>query len=251
VKTAFTLLEVLFSLAVVALLFAVAIPATSRATLYASRTKSIANLRQLGVAAHLYANDHDQKLPGAAPANPLLPLPIGGAAPTDRWPALFCSYLSPNDPRVFLDPSDPVTAKLPLAAILSNDVNNTGYIYNGFDELMQDSQPASDVPLTMIEHPTAVVLMSQKVQNCKTFYVDLLSSPLSLLTSVLNPSAYNGGSHYLYVDGSVRYLKQEEYNNNLWLVNKDFQLPPLLNSMRPQIAQGNPLPSGGAPEPSS
>ena len=251
-KAAFTLLEVLFSLAVVALLFAVAIPATSRATLYAARTKSIANLRQLGIAAHLYANEHDQKLPGESPADPLLPsLPVDGSTAADRWPALFCSYLSPNDPRVFLDPSDKSTARLLPADIISNVVNNTGYVYNGFDDLTQDGQTSSEVPLTMIEHPTAVVLMSQKVPASKTFYVDLLSSPLALLTSVLNPAAYNGGSHYLYVDGSVRYLKQEDYTNTLWLVNKDLRLPPLLNSLRPQLAQGEPLSSGSAAEPNS
>ena len=249
-KAAFTLLEVLFSLAVVALLFAIAIPASSRATQYAARTKSISNLRQLGVAAHLYANEHDQKLPGQLPTNPLLPLPGTGAG-GDRWPTLFCAYLSPNDPRVFLDPTDPTTAKLLSADILSNDVNNTGYIYNGFDDLTVDDNPVSEVPLTMILRPSEVVLMSQKVASSKAFYVDLLSSPLALLTSVLNPSAYNGGAHYLYVDGSVRYLKQAEYSNSLWLVNKDLHLPPLLNAMRPQLAQGDPLPSAGATEPNS
>lgn len=236
-KAAFTLLEVLFAIAILALLVAIAIPATSRATLYAARTRSISNMRQLGVASRLYSNEHDQKLPGQVPSNSLLSILSGPGATPDRWPKLFCAYLSPNDPRVFLDPTDHAAAQLAPADIVSNDKNNTGYIYNGFDDLSQNGQPLSEIPVMMIDQPVNTILISQKAPTAKNFYLDLLSGPLSLLTSLLKPAAFNGGSHYLYVDGSVRYLKQQDYSNQLWLVNKGLSLPPLLNASRPCLAQ--------------
>ena len=236
VKAAFTLLEILFALAILALLIAIAIPATSRATLYAARTKSISNLRQIGVASRLYANEHDQKLPGQISSDPLLPPPIGDGN-KDRWPKLLCAYLSPSDPRVLLDPTDRAATQLTASDILSNDVNRTGYIYNGFDDLGRDGQPPAEVSLTMIDQPVNTILMSQKMQGAKDFYVDLLGAPLAVLSSLLNPAAFNGGSHYLYVDGSVRYLKEAEYSNQLWLVNKGNVLPPPFNNSRSRLAQ--------------
>ncbi len=236
-KSAFTLLEILFAVAILAVLVAIAIPATTRATQYAARTKSICNLRQLGVAAHLYASEHDQSLPGQLPANPLSPINPPAGEGGDRWPRLLCAYLTPSDPRVFLDPTDRNAAGLPLDQVLSNEVNNTGYIYNGFDDLSSDGEPLASVPLTLIEHPTEVVLIGQKLPGAKEFYVDLLNAPLGSLLSLLNPAAFDGGSHYLYLDGSVRYLKQTEYSNNLWLVNKELHLPPIVNAMRGRYAR--------------
>ena len=91
-------------LAVLFVLAAVAIPAShSDMSQYTARMKSISNLRQIGVAAHLYANDHDQQLPGQ-PASGLLGLPVPGPTDgsSDQWPTLFCTIISrPSDPRVF------------------------------------------------------------------------------------------------------------------------------------------------------
>ena len=246
VKAAFTLLEVLVVFAVLAVLVAIAVPATSRMSAYSARMKSISNLRQIGVASRLYANDHEQQLPGQ-PASllglPGIPAPQSSA---DEWPALFCTYLSPSDPRVFLDPSDPVTAKLPLAAVLSNTVNNTGYVYNGFDDLGVDSQPVPAVALTRLETPSDVVLLSQKTQGATAFFVNLLFDPLGDLFSLLNPQAYDGGSHYLFVDGSVRFIKQTDYSNNLWLVNKTLSLP-TPGSSQTRLVQNGPVCSFSGP----
>lgn len=212
--------------AVVALLAAIAIPATSKISEYSARTKSLSNLRQIGVAARLYANDHDQRLPGQ-PASAGLP-PTGSAA--EQWPTLFCAYLTPSDPAVFVDPGDPVTSKLPLASILSNDSNNTAFVYNGFDDLATGNQPPVAISLTTLASPSEVVLLAQKTRGATAFFVSPLFQPIANLLSLLNPSAYDGGSHYLFVDGSVRFIKQSEYSNSIWLVDKSISLPfpPLL-----------------------
>ncbi len=207
--------------AVVVVLAALVIPATSHLSAYATQVKSVSNMRQLGVAARLYANDHDQQLPGHTtsvdPASP----------PPDQWPALFCTYLSPVDPRVFVDLNDPNSLKLAPALVVSNAANNTGFVYNGFDELGADNQPPATVRLQVIDHPSEVVLLGQKVPGSATFCVDLLFQPLTNLVNLLNPTVYDGGANYLFVDGSIRFLKQTDYNNTLWLADKTVTLPVL------------------------
>ena len=221
VKAGFTLLELMMACAVVALLIAIAIPATSRIGEYTSRTKSISNLRQIGVAARLYANDHNQELPGQpSPAGTL-----AAGAPADQWPALFCAYLTPSDPTVFLDAGDPVTSKLPLAGIVSNATNNTAFIYNGFDDLAANNRPPEVVSLSTLPTPAEIVLLAQKSRGATAFHVSPLFEPVANLLGLLNPAAYDGGSHYLFADGSVRFILQTEYSNNFWLVDKNSSLP--------------------------
>lgn len=230
-KDAFTLLETLVVFAVLAVLAAVAIPASAHVRQYAARTKAVSNMRQLGVAAHLYANDHNETLPGRPAASlssdPATNLPSESTA-NGIWPQLFCEYLSPSDPRVFLDPQDKQTAKLPLGNVLSETVNNTGYLYNGFDDLaVGEDQPPSTVALNRLPTPSQVILLAPKAQGATGFYADLLLQPLTDLLNQFNPVVYDGGAHYLFVDGSVRFLKQSEYSNNLWLNDKSISLPTL------------------------
>jgi prepilin-type N-terminal cleavage/methylation domain-containing protein/prepilin-type processing-associated H-X9-DG protein len=229
---AFTLVEVLLTFAIIGVLAALVIPATSHMTAYASRVKSVSNLRQIGVAARLYANDHNQQLPGH-PA----PQDLGSPAP-DQWPTLLCYYLSPSDPRVFLDSSDSTTNTLPLSQVVSNLANNTAFVYNGFDDLGSDNQPPPAISLNLLGNPAQVALLGLKTPGASSFFVDLLFQPLSFLSNLLNTAAFDGGAVYLFADGSVRFLPQGDYTNSIWLVNKTFALPSL------HLPLPTPLPGG-------
>ena len=217
---AFTLIELLLTFAVIAVLAALLIPVTSQMNAYAARVKSASNLRQIGVAARLYANDHAQQLPGH-PCKSGSP----GVLP-DQGPKLFSAYLSPSDPRVFLNPADPSTGQLPPAAVISNQVNNTGFIYNGFDELGTGHQAPAAVSLSQIEQPATVALMGLKVVGASPFCVDLLLVPISDLADLVETNAFEGGAHYLFVDGSIRFLAQADYTSAIWQVDKTLPLPP-------------------------
>jgi len=63
-RRAFSLLEILCALAIVAMLAALLLPAGQKARAFADNAGCVANLRQMGLAIQNYCNDHDNTLPG-------------------------------------------------------------------------------------------------------------------------------------------------------------------------------------------
>ncbi|UCG50324.1 MAG: prepilin-type N-terminal cleavage/methylation domain-containing protein [Phycisphaerales bacterium] len=62
-RKAFTLIELLVVIAIIAILMAILMPALNRAKKQAKGVRCLSNLKQIGVAAHLYANDYDGRVP--------------------------------------------------------------------------------------------------------------------------------------------------------------------------------------------
>ena len=200
---AFTLIELLIVIAIIAVLAAILFPVFLSARKRAYRTACAANLKQIGLAVMLYADDNDEKL---MPGHPLpIPDPVTG---NDSAGWAGASNVYAHAPRVFVCPTDSGTAQ----SVGGETFFPLTYFFN---VNLSASRTPGGLPLSELTAPSATVLVTETTGGFATQPAPLNdpneseSGMANRFLSVDGPAAnrHDGGRNFLLADGHVRWLR--------------------------------------------
>jgi prepilin-type N-terminal cleavage/methylation domain-containing protein/prepilin-type processing-associated H-X9-DG protein len=236
-RAGFTLIELLVVIAIIGILAAILFPVFATAREKARQTSCLSNLKQLGAAAMMYAQDCDDTL--------MRTTFTAGDGNKYTWSAVVQPYVS--NVQVFVCPSDPdpVTPKAGYVQVPAfSYINNSDIIPN---------HPFNPVSLAQVPDPASVILLSERraytldpaqtaipsYRGCcgfmpgdvagpppksynPVFGVDYTDTTYAQVLAALYTTAEDpeltrvqwdrhlGGANYAFVDGHAKWLRLEQ-----------------------------------------
>jgi prepilin-type N-terminal cleavage/methylation domain-containing protein/prepilin-type processing-associated H-X9-DG protein len=227
-RMAFTLIELLVVVAIIAILASMLLPSLASAKEAGRRVGCLNNMRQLGIAVTIYTDENEGRLPPRT-------IPI---APTfyPRWPHRLLSMMqltqagpggdTNKDFKILTCPSDPSPTSGSDAGTVMFPADGAprSYVYNSFSDWRlktmgpnwKDISNTSEVSIAESEfqEPSETIVLAEKGSDRRHWHLDTESpsgdpEEMAMLDqSRHSKTAKNsGGSNYVFVDGSVRYLR--------------------------------------------
>jgi prepilin-type N-terminal cleavage/methylation domain-containing protein/prepilin-type processing-associated H-X9-DG protein len=238
----FTLIELLVVIAVVAVLAALLLPALSQAKEKGKSARCISNLRQLGMATTLYADDHEDALPWQQRNHWVTPANVVGvlnytdpAAPNFRTNVYWqlTEYVQRSD-AFWHCPSAPVDTAVTVSG---NDSPLIGYMGNMFALGVTDSPLVPLQPdilpkrlATMLD-PSRAKLFTDVGLNWQAVWVCAAYESPSFPTPVIPVPVHRKSLNVVMADGHAEQMGPNEFHRPGG-VGTSYQVDPRLNWWR-------------------
>jgi prepilin-type N-terminal cleavage/methylation domain-containing protein/prepilin-type processing-associated H-X9-DG protein len=196
-RRGFTLIELLVVIAIIAILAAILFPVFARAREKARQTSCLSNLKQLGLALMMYAQDYDETYPAVAA------VVFNGSSWETQVFSPWRPALEPyvKNTQVFYCPS-----KANRSGYTDND--NTDYCLNGYF--------ACATTMGYFPSPAQAICLAERSDSavdggdldfCK--YITYSPWEEECFLPHLCTDRHNGGSNYAFADGHAKWCRQE------------------------------------------
>ena len=203
-RKGFTLIELLVVIAIIAILAAILFPVFARAREQARKTSCLSNLKQIGLACHMYAQDYDE----------LFPVDNHICNPHLRLLNEIMPYV--KNYQIFYCPS---AVKMGMSYLVDTAANraagNISYYYFSFDQLPSTAPPAGppdhlgwiDRFFYNRKYGDTTRVMSEMWDTDYWMASDWFAKPVSFGNGI-HGGPY-GSLNVLYLDGHVKYWPRQ------------------------------------------
>jgi prepilin-type N-terminal cleavage/methylation domain-containing protein/prepilin-type processing-associated H-X9-DG protein len=219
-RPGFTLIELLVVIAIIAILAAILFPVFSGAREKARAISCASNLKNLGTAVMMYAQDYDERLPLTAYAIATPPFFL-------NWHDIIDPYV--KNKQIWLCPSSSIPVNDANGKPTSHFGYNAFYL-NGLRADFGNYVTAAGVSLAAVNEPAATVLLADARASKANSYCGpdgkyLLAPSQADADCWGRPHArHTEGANVQFIDGHVKWMRPEQFYTGQSPVDRFFDL---------------------------